>query len=472
MSLADAVLWFNHLVLVYFLAVNGAYFLLLFVSVLAVSRHMRRLWVVDYTPVIRSEMTPPISVIVPAYNEQATIVESVRSLLALQYPRFEVLVVNDGSTDATLATLVEAFELRRTDRVFRRSLHTKPVGDIYRTATTADLLVLDKENGGKADALNAGINVCTYPLFCAVDADSILEEDALLRVVKPFLERAEEVVASSGTVRIANGCQVEKGRVVRADLPRRMLPLFQVVEYLRGFLCGRVGWAQAGMLVIISGAFGLFRKASVIASGGYRLGTVGEDMELVVRLHRWSREQRRKYRVDFVPDPVCWTEAPATLRSLGVQRRRWQRGLVETLLAHWRMLFNPRYGRVGLLALPFFLLFEMLGPVVEIMGYIAVPASYFLGLINANFLVVFFAAAVMLGVFLSIGAVLIEELSFRRYPELGDVLSLVLYSVIENFGYRQLTAVWRMWGLLDFARRRKAWGVVPRAGFQPAPASK
>jgi cellulose synthase/poly-beta-1,6-N-acetylglucosamine synthase-like glycosyltransferase len=324
---------------------------------------------------------------------------------------------------------------------------------------------VDKANGGKADALNAGICAARYPFVCCIDADIILEADALLRVARPMVE-SSEVAAVGGIVRVANGCDVDRGRVVEVRTPRNAIPTFQVVEYLRAFLAARTGWGALNCLLIISGAFGMFRRQDLIASGGYAHDTVGEDMELVTRMHRTLREAGRNYKITFVPDPVAWTEVPSSLRVLRRQRDRWHRGLIDTLLRHCKMLFNPRYGTVGLLAMPYFFLFELLGPVVELLGYIAFIVGLLLGILNLEFAVAFFLAAVGLGALLSISAVFLEELRLRRYPRWLDLLKLTIYGILENFGYRQLNTVWRTLAIVSFLRKNTDWGAMERKGFE------
>lgn len=464
--IADAVWAFNVFVLFYFLILNTIYLLLFVISLFAVIGFVRRTFFSDYRQIMQSEMTWPISVIVPAHQEEKTIVETVRSLMMVNYGEFEIIVVNDGSEDRTLHRLLAAFGLRRVDRVYKRSLATRPVRGIYASLEHPNLLVVDKEKGGKSDALNAGINLSRYPLFCSIDADSVIEDNALLRVVKPFMERPFETVAAGGIVRIVNGCQVRDGRVTHIELPDRALPILQVVEYLRAFLTGRVGWSLLRSLLIISGAFGLYKKKDVIEIGGYSTETVTEDLDLVLRLHRHLKKQKRRYRVVFVPDPVCWTEVPGRLRDLKRQRNRWHRGLVQAMWEHRGMMFNPRYGALGTLAVPYFFIFEMLGPFVEVTGYVVVLLSFLLGLLNLEFFVLFLILAILYGTFLSIAAVLLEELSFRRYPSWQDLTKLVTFSILENLGYRQLLSLFKVKAFWDFVRQRRAWGRMRREGFK------
>jgi cellulose synthase/poly-beta-1,6-N-acetylglucosamine synthase-like glycosyltransferase len=466
--LSGLVTGFNQFVLVYFLVLNTTYLLLFLLSLGAVFKFVRRTFFSDYRQIMQSEMTWPISIVVAAHDEEKTIVETVRSLMMVNYGEFEVVVVNDGSKDGTLRKLIEAFDLTRTDRIYKRSIPTQNVRGVYASLVHTQLTVLDKEQGGKSDALNAGINICRYPLFCSIDADSVIEDNALLRVVKPFMEHPHETIAAGGIVRIVNGCEVHDGRVVRIELPDQYLPILQVIEYLRAFLSGRVGWSVLQSLLIISGAFGVYKKQEVVEIGGYNLDSDTEDLDLVVRLHRHMRKKRRKYRVVFVPDPVCWTEVPNKLSVLRRQRNRWHRGLVQTLWNNRGIMFNPRYGSLGMLAFPHAFLFEMLGPFVETVGYIVVLLSFMLGILNVEFFLLFVAVAILYGIFLSVAAVLLEEISFRRYPGWVDLSKLLVFSIIENFGYRQMLSLFKVKAFWDVIRRRRAWGAMEREGFRPA----
>ncbi len=463
MDITGIILAINYVVLAYFLAINGFYLFLYAASFVEISDYARREIFSGLSELFTSNYAPPVSLIVPAYNEEATISASVRSFLALQYPLFEVVVVNDGSKDSTLDVLKEEFDLRQSDQPVRIQLDTQPIRAVY-SSVSERIVVIDKENGGKADALNAGICAANYPLVCCIDADIILEEDALLRVARPMIE-SRDVVAVGGIVRVANGCEVESGRVTNVRTPRKALPNFQIVEYLRAFLAGRTGWGVLNSLLIISGAFGMFRRQDFIDIGGYAHDTVGEDMEVVTRMHRILREKRRRYRISFVPDPVAWTEVPATVRVLRRQRDRWHRGLMDVLWRNRKMFINPRYGTVGLLAMPYYVLFEFLGPVVELVGYTAFALGLALGIINAPFALAFFMAAVGLGVLLSVAAVLLEELRLQRYPRWWDLVKLTLYSIVENFGYRQINTLWRFLAIISFLRKNQSWGAMERQGF-------
>lgn len=415
-----------------------------------------------------SESAPPITLLVPAYNEAMTIVESLRSLLSLRYPAYEIVVVNDGSSDDTLKALVEAFELAPIQRHYELSAPCKRIRGVYGAANQPKLLVVDKENGGKADALNAALNLARAPIVCSMDADSLLEPDALIRVVSPFVDDPERVIAVGGTIRIANGCEIAYGRVVKVGAPKNFLALLQTVEYLRAFLMARLAWSRIDSLTIISGAFGLFRRSAVLAVGGYTLGTVGEDMELIIKLHRHFRDRGRDYKIEFIPEPVCWTEAPEDLGVLGRQRARWHRGALETFVRHRDMAFNPKYGRIGFLGFGYILLVDVLGPVIEMLGYLLIPAFWALGLLSLDYLLAFLAVSFGFGIVVSVGALALEEAELRRFPTVASLLLLMGAAVVENFGYRQLNNLWRLRGTWQFFRGNQSWGTMTRRGFKAA----
>lgn len=455
---------FNWAILIYFFLLNAIYFLLTFLAYKGIREYNRRLQSINLKRIFELGFYKPLTVIAPAYNESATIVSNVKSLLNLQYPEFEVLVINDGSIDQTLEILIDEFRLVPSSRVYQETLKTEPIKGAYASLLYPQLHVVDKYNGGKADALNTGVNFSRYPLLCSVDADSLIETEGLLRVTRPFLEDPT-VIATSGTVRIANGCEVTNGRVTKVVLSKNSLVRFQVVEYLRAFLFGRMGWNTLNAILVISGAFGVFLKSAVLKVGGYRKDCIGEDMELVVRMHRHYRFNKIPYRVTFVPDPVCWTEAPEELQILSKQRKRWQKGLYDSLKANKPLFFNPRAGIVGMLAYPFFFFFELLGPVIEVLGYLVFTYSFFMGWVSWPFALLFLSMAVLLGVLLSASSLLLEEQSFRRYPKTHDVLILFFYGILENFGYRQLLAWWRLVALVEYVFGRRSWGEMNRKGF-------
>jgi cellulose synthase/poly-beta-1,6-N-acetylglucosamine synthase-like glycosyltransferase len=447
----------------YFILLNGGYLALNLLSIFALQRNKQEKLLEDL-PQVFTSLDPGISILVPAYNEETTITSSIRSMFQLTYSNFEIIVINDGSKDRTLEVLKHEFSLLPFPEARREGLTTKPVRGVYRSVRYPNLRVIDKENGGKADSLNAGINAAHHPLFCGVDADSILTRDSLQRVVKPFLDHPD-TVATGGTVRVANGCEITDGFLTKVGLPGNIWALFQVVEYLRAFLFGRLGWSRLNAMLIISGAFGLFKTEVVMAVGGYRGNTIGEDMELVVRIHRLLRQQGKTYRIEFVPEPVCWTEAPEDMKTLKNQRIRWQRGLSESLSSNWGLMFSRNGGRPGWLAFPFMVLFEWLGPLVELSGYLFMFVAFFLGLISWQAFTVFLFMAIGLGILLSASGLLLEEISFHTYPRFRNLALLSLIVVMENFGYRQLNTWWRLLGLYRWATQREAiWGEMTRKG--------
>ena len=460
--IATLLQWVDGFALAYMLALNSFYALLLLLSIPELWSHWHLAEDEHLLLVLGTEALPPLTILVPAYNEELTIVESVTSFLTLQYPYHEVVLVNDGSTDATMSLLVEAYDLYQVPPAFAISIPTATVRGYYRSRRYSKLLVVDKENGGgKADALNAALNAARFPYVLAVDVNTLVEPDALLRLARPFL-LGKPVAAVGGTIRVANACTSTHRRVVEARVDRRLLPAIQSLEYLRAFLFGRLGWNRLGGNVIISGAFGLFKRAHLLAIAGYRPRGVTEDIDLVVRLRGYLRENHSADAVCFIPDPVAWTEAPTSVRVLGEQRQRWHHGLLETLWTHRGLLFNSRYGTTGLLAFPFFLFGEALAPLVELVGYVGVLAGVVFGAINLNSVWLFMSAVLLYGMLLSVWSILLEQVSFRRYTRAGDVLRLLSMTVIEAFGYRQLTLFFRLKAFWRFVRGDRRWRVMPR----------
>ena len=454
-------------ILVYFLALNSFYAVLMILSIPEIWEQTRLADDDDFQRIMQSDALPPITLLVPAYNESATVVASVTALLTLEYRNFEVIVVNDGSRDDTLDRLREAFDLFEAPRTYPETVPTRPLRALYRSRARTRLLVVDKENGGKADSLNAAINASRFPLVIAVDADTLIEPDAMLRLTRPFL-LGRHIAAVGGTVRVANSCTVEHGRITDARVPRRFLPGVQLVEYLRAFLFGRLCWNRLGGNLIISGAFGLFRKDYLLAIGGYRTESVVEDMDVVVRLHRHLLRHRIPYEMPFIPDPVAWTEVPEAGRFLARQRERWHRGLLSAMWQYKGMLFNPRYGRVGLIGVPFYTLGEALAPLVEVLGYVITVVGFALGIVNLQFALLFVLVAWGYGMLLSIWAVVLEEVSFRRYGRVGDLARLLLFATLENLGYRQRTVWWRLKAFFTVWKQRQMWGEMTRKGFESA----
>lgn len=450
-------------ILAYFLAMNLTQLVLILRAYFATRSYLDEVEVDQMEDFFESSHFKPISLICPVCNEGPGVVASINSLLSLRYPEFQVVVVNDGSTDDTLAKLVEAFRLRPSRRVIRHVLPMAEIRAVYESAFVPRLLVVDKQNGGKADALNCGLNVARYPLVCCMDGDSLLEHDALLRVVRPFLDRPN-IVASAGVIRPLNGCRITPMGIRGVFMPRNWLARLQVVEYLRAFLFGRMGLANVDSLFIVSGAFGVFRRDVLLQVGGFHK-TIGEDFELVVRIHHRLREQHQPYQVVMVPDPVCWTEVPEDIGTLSRQRNRWQRGMLDSLWLHREMWFNPDFGRIGLFSMPYFLLFEALAPIIEVVGYAFFLYALVEGKTNGPFALLFFCVALLLGVFNSHVAIILEQITNHPYQRLGDWVLLLLCGVLENFGYRQRTLLWRLKGTFDWLRGKEGWGHMRRKGI-------
>jgi cellulose synthase/poly-beta-1,6-N-acetylglucosamine synthase-like glycosyltransferase len=494
--------------LIYFLLYNTYTLWLLALSARQVRRRVAAHFVDDLDLIDTGDLTKPLTMIVPAFNEEVTIVDSVNSLVHCDYPRFEVVVISDGSSDGTLDRLKQAFRLRRTEVSYRPAIGTARVLALYEAtvplpSSVMRLIVIDKENGGKADALNAGINASTAPYFVSLDADSILDQRALKELMRVIQEDAK-VVAVGGQVAIANGCTVRNSRVVSVGLPRRSLVRFQMVEYLRSFVTARTGLDQVRSILILSGVFAVFEKETVIRAGGYltpfvdhritrqyvgeQVGTVCEDMEIIVRLHRFVLDKLQNRRIVFLPHPVAWTEVPETFASLRKQRGRWYRGLRESLRYHRGMLWRAKYGRIGSFALPSFWLFEYYGPLIEILGYVCLAFLLIMErvldypLVNYAYLWAFLLASLGYGILVNVLAVLVGAWRFRYgladrlqrhllpFSRRREVLILLGYAVLENFGYRQLTLYWRLRGLWDAWRGKKGWEKFARVGFRTAAA--
>lgn len=461
---------FNYGLAYYSVAINIIYMLLLYFSYKNV-KDQARLWnLKNISMLFRSKMLPSISIIAPAYNEEKTIIDSAKSLLNLNYPDYELIVVNDGSKDDTLLRLIQAFNLVRVDYGYKTSLQTAPIRGIYRNPSLPKLVVIDKSNGGKADSLNAGINVANKTYFCGIDADSLLEPDALLRLASLTLDESVETPALGGNIFPINGCTADRGAILEVNIPKNPLARFQTIEYLRAFMAGRLGWQKLNTLMIISGAFGLFRKDRIIGIGGYMTqkgiyhkDTVGEDMELVVRITRMMHEMKIPYKIQYGFNANCWTEVPEDMKSLKGQRYRWHRGLIDILFYHKRMLFNKRYGRVGLVAMPYFFIFEAFGPMLEMQGYIMVVLSAFLGMLDSTILLLLFIATILSGLIISMSSLLIAERETHTFS-VKDVLVLIGYAFIENFGPRQLFSFWRVMGQVNMIWGQGGWGQIKRKG--------
>ncbi len=444
------------------------YLILTIFSAITLRKYLRKNSYVDYNSIVASPLAPSLSVIAPAYNESETIIDNIRTLLSLYYNNYEVVVVNDGSKDDSLEKIIESYELEKVNYYFDYRLPCKRIRGVYKSKNRSfkKLTVIDKSNGGKADSLNAGLNVCRNDLVVSIDADSIMESDALLKLVKPFMEAKEKrVIGAGGVIRIANSCEIVEGHIQKINLPKKFLPRAQVMEYTRAFLMGRMAWSELDGLLLISGALGMFDRDIVIESGGYSTSTVGEDMELVVRIRRYMADKGLDYDVVYIPDPLCWTEVPSTVKILARQRSRWTRGTMETLFKHRKLFFNRKYGKLGILGYPYWLAFEYLAPIVEFLGICWFIFLVITNSLNWPFFLLLLGFVYFFAVSLSIWAVLFEEITFHKYERRRDVLRLVGTAFLEPLFYHPLVMLMTIKGNIDKVLNRNKWGKMERKGF-------
>ncbi|GGW22382.1 glycosyltransferase family 2 protein [Arenibacter certesii] len=455
------------LFLTYGLIIISGYIFLALFSFLELRDYKRKYNFRDEVPLLQSSHLPKISVLAPAYNEEANVIENVRSLLTLDYPSFEIVIINDGSSDNTLQSLISTFDLYLDDVLYFPHIHTKNVRGIYSSKQQSykNLKVIDKENGGKADALNTGVNCCSHDIICCIDVDCILERDALLKLVKPFLNNDKKVIASGGIIRVANSCIIEDGRIIEVRLPDTFLARAQILEYFRAFLMGRMAWSRVDGLLLISGAFGMFDKKTVIESGGYNPNTVGEDMELLVRMRRLMRDKKIPYTVSFVPDPLCWTEVPQSWKVLYRQRNRWTRGTIETLGLHKGLLFNPKYGVLGMLSTPYWMFFEWFAPLIEFAGIIFLILMFLFGQLNLHVFLIFFGVVYTFSILFSITALFFEEFSFQQYKKPKYMVRLLRTAFLEPLLYHPFVMWAAVKGNIDLILGKTSWGKMTRTGL-------
>ncbi len=420
--------FFANIIFILTLILFSTYLLLGIFSALALRKYLRKNSYINYNSLVLSPISPRVSIIAPAYNESRNIIDNVRTLLSLYYNNFEVIIINDGSTDDTFDKVKDAFNLVRVNYYFDYRIPCERIKGVYKSKDPSfnRLTVIDKNNGGKADSLNAGINISRSGLIVTIDADSVIEADSLLKLVKPFLEEKEhKVIGTGGVIRIVNSCEIEKGFIRKIHLPEKMIPRLQVLEYTRAFLLGRMAWSHLDGLMLISGAMGMFDRETVIQAGGYSIKTVGEDMELVLRMRRYMAEHDRKYEVTYIPDPLCWTEVPSDIRSMKRQRNRWTRGLIESLWSHRKIFFNRKYGRLGLLGYPYWFFFEWMAPLIAFGGFVYTAYLIIAGHLNWSFFLLLFLFVYTFAICLSTWAVLFEEITFHKYERKRDVFRLL-----------------------------------------------
>ncbi len=463
--------FFVYGILIYSILLLLFYLFIAVFSIGEIRQYLQKSSFTDYSILASSEYAPSISILAPAFNEGANIIENVRSLLSIHYNNMELIVINDGSKDDTLERLIESYDLVKNPFLVTEEITTKAIRGIYKSQNSvySKLIVVDKENGGKADALNVGINVSANKYIVCIDVDCILEQDALLKLIKPFLEEKEvHVIAAGGVIRIANSCEVENGKIVKVNLPKQFLPRVQTLEYIRAFLLGRMAWSRLNGLLIISGAFGAFDRDIVIKAGGYNPKTVGEDMELIVRMRRYMQEHKLPYKVAYIPDPLCWTEAPSTYQILGRQRNRWTRGTIETLQIHKKMFFNRNYGILGMLSYPYWFFFEFLAPLIEFIGFVMFLIFAILGLMNWSYFLLLLAFIISFGFLYSMFAILMEVSTYNQYKNRSDIFKLILTGLLEPFLFHPFVVWSAVQGNIDFLRKKKTWGVMTRQGFSSA----
>jgi len=460
--------FFTYGLLTYSMVLLSCYVFIAAFSMGEIRNYLRKNSFTDYSVLAGSRQAPSISILAPAYNEGANIIENVRSLLSINYTNLEVIIINDGSKDDSLSKLIEVYDLYKADFFINGQIETKEVRGVYRSRKVVyrKLIVVDKQNGGKADALNVGINVSSNDYIVCIDVDCILEQDAILKLAKPFLENTKErVIATGGVIRIANSCIVENGRLLKVKLPGQFLPRVQTLEYIRAFLLGRMAWSRLNGLLLISGAFGAFDKEIVIKCGGYNHKTVGEDMELVVRMRRYMQEKGIAHKVSFIPDPLCWTEAPSTFKILGRQRNRWTRGTIETLQIHKVMFFNPKYGLLGMISYPYWFFFEFLAPLVEFFGFITFIVLASFGLIQWSFFLGLLLFIFSFGFLYSVFAILMEVLTYNQYKTNRNLLLLILTAFLEPLIFHPFVVWSAIKGNIDLLRKKNSWGEMTRKGF-------
>jgi poly-beta-1,6-N-acetyl-D-glucosamine synthase len=459
---------FANLIFILTLVIFTSYLLLGIFSAMALRKYLRKNSYINYNTLVLSPLVPRISIIAPAFNESKSIIDNVRTLLSLYYNNFEVIIVNDGSTDDTFQKVVQAFELVKVNYYFDYRIPCERIKGVYKSDNPSynRLTVIDKNNGGKADSLNAGINISRNSLIVTIDADSIIESDSVLKLVKPFLEEKErKVIGTGGVIRIVNSCDIERGHIREIKLPEQILPRLQVLEYTRAFLLGRMAWSHLDGLMLISGAMGMFDRETVILAGGYSIKTVGEDMELVLRMRRYKAERDEKYEVTYIPDPLCWTEAPADFKSMRKQRTRWTRGLIESLWTHRKIFMNPNYGRLGVLGYPYWFFFEWASPLIAFSGIVYTIYLAIAHKLNLPFFLLLFLFVYTFAVSLSVWAVLFEEITFHKYGRKRDVLRLLASSLLEPFFYPMHT-LFALIGNIEALGGKKGWGKAKRSGYE------
>lgn len=451
----------NIFFLYYILFYAITFFIHTLMGAISLDRIVKRNKYIKFMNITHKENYIPVSFLVPAYNEELTVVETVSSLLALEYEEYEIVVINDGSSDETRERIIEAFSLHPITRPVRRVVQCNDIVEIYEGGQGIKITLVDKMNGGKADALNAGINVCQYPYFVSMDADSVLQKDTLTKLVQPVLQD-ETVVAVGGSIKVSNQAIIERGIVKEVFTPRKGIVLFQMIEYMRVFLTSRVMLNAFNGNLIISGALGLFNKYAVIQAGGYDTKTVGEDMEIIVKLHSYHRKHKLKYKIAYAPDALCWTQVPETYNGLKKQRRRWHKGLMQSMRTHFYVFLNPRYGIVGGFAFLYYLIYELSSPIVEVLGLGVIIFAYFMDLLDLKFFIIYMIIYFGYSVVVSVAAIFLESYIYPEITSRKTIAKLILFAFLECLGYRQLSSFYRLTSFLSSKGKRYEWEKADR----------
>lgn len=446
------------------------YFLGVILSARAVKRNKRRARFLQVKDIVSATDIPSVTLVAAAYNEGRTIVENVKSLLSIQYPFYELLIVNDGSTDNSMKLLIDKYKLEAIDSTFIvQPIPTAMVRAVYRSteAQYRHLTIIDKNNGGKSDALNCGINFAHTELILCTDADCIVEQDAILKLVRPYLEEGDrEIIACGGAIGVANDSEIKEGVLKKLRVPKDLLPTTQVVEYIRAFLIGRMGWGEVNGLMLISGAFGMYPRTRLLEVGGFNTKTVGEDLELCIRLRVHMEKLKKKYKVVNVPETLCWTEVPHSYEVFVKQRDRWARGLWETLKLHKYLFLNPKYGKMGMIFFPYWCLFEFGAPIIEFLGIMFMIVFGIYGLIDWPFAILLFLAVYLLGCIFSSVAVFFYILNFRHYSSAKEIAELLLAAYLEPFIFHPILVFGQLKGLYKkLFGIKSGWGNMTRKGF-------
>ncbi len=464
---------FHYLFLVYTISSVAFYLILAAISQLETREYKHKNSYVNYKEIMSSSKSPSISIIAPAYNESLNIVENVRSLLSNHYVNYDVIIINDGSKDDSLEKLISVYNLVPVELLINEQIPTMPLrSGIFKSTNPAfeKLIVVDKENGGKSDALNMGLNISTSEFVACIDVDCLLLEDSLQKMVKPFLESTDKkVIAAGGVIRISNSCIVKEGKLHDVNFPKKLLEQGQILEYIRAFLLGRMAWSRLNGLLVISGAFGLFDKKIALKVGGYDRNTVGEDMELVVRMRAHMEEQKIDYRVAYIPDPLCWTEAPDNYKIFISQRNRWTRGTIETLKKHRKIGFNPNYNILGMLSFPYWFFYERMAPVIEFVGIIYFGILIMTDKIRWDYAFCFIVLAYLFTVIFSLIALITEETTYNQYKKKGTGIKLVKIAFLEPFVIHPFILYAAIRGNIDYYfNKKKKWGEMTRKGMTKA----